>query len=58
MRTVEITAVNLAMLLDAIDGASMSENVRAAYEIVSREFTESLEKQSKKGGRPGKEIRK
>lgn len=54
MRTVEITAMNLAMLLDAIDGVPMSENVRAAYEIVSREFTESLEKQSKKGGRAAK----
>jgi hypothetical protein len=51
MRTVEITAVHLAMLLDAIDGAPMSANVRVAYEIVSREFTESLEEQSKNGGR-------
>ena len=51
MRTVEITAVHLAMLLDAIEGAPMSESVRAAYEIVSREFADSLERQ---GGRAAK----
>ena len=42
MRTVEITAMHLAMLLDALDGEKMSENVRAAYEAVSREFSEQI----------------
>ena len=42
MRTVEITSINLAMLLDALEGVQMSENLRAAYEIVSREFMEQV----------------
>ena len=44
MRTVEITAIHLAMLLDALDGEKMSDNVRAAYKAVSREFTEQMTK--------------
>ena len=50
MRTVEISAMNLALLLDALDGVPMSDNVRAAFVAVSRDFTESLERQALKNG--------
>lgn len=50
MRTVEISAMNLALLLDALDGVPMSDNVRAAFVAVSRDFSESLERQARKNG--------